>query len=264
MSASEAIAVMQRFELKYLLSARQADFLRGRLEGHMLADAYGETDIASLYYDTTDYRLIRASVEKPRFKEKLRLRAYGLATDRSPVFLELKRKYEGVVYKRRVQTTVPEAERFLAGAGPLGDGGQIQREIACFRDRYGPLRPSCLIRYARTAYYEPGSDLRLTLDRNPRWRDRELTLERNLSGRSLLPPGGEILEIKAQGAMPLWLAETLSEGEIYKGSFSKYGEAYRQIMRERPPELPAPVPVRSPAPRPRPAAPGLLRLPGWA
>lgn len=263
MSASEPVAVMQRVELKYLLTARQAAFLRRRLEGHMEADEYGETGIASLYYDTPDYRLIRASLEKPKFKEKLRLRSYGPATDRSPVFLELKRKCDGVVCKRRVQTTVPEAERFLAGEGELGCGGQIQREIACFRDRYGPLRPACLILYDRTAYFGPGGDLRLTLDRDPRWRKEGLTLERDMLGRSLLAPGDEILEIKVQGAMPLWLAEILSRGQIYKCSFSKYGAAYCQILRETPRSLPAPALRHSPVREPRRAAYGLLRLPGW-
>ena len=111
-----AVTVMQRYEMKYLLDAGQADFLRRRLEGHMRVDEYGLCSIASLYYDTPDARLVRASLEKPVFKEKLRLRAYGLATDSSPVFLELKRKYDGVVYKRRVETTCPEAARFFSGA----------------------------------------------------------------------------------------------------------------------------------------------------
>ncbi|MBQ7639254.1 MAG: VTC domain-containing protein, partial [Clostridia bacterium] len=102
-----AITVMKRYELKYLLNADQTDYLRESLKGHMEADQYGKTSIASLYYDTPTYQLIRASVEKPLFKEKIRLRSYGIATEESPVFLELKRKAYGIVYKRRVQTTIP-------------------------------------------------------------------------------------------------------------------------------------------------------------
>ena len=96
-----AITVMKRYEMKYIINGEQADYLREHMKGRMEVDQYGKTSIASLYYDTPSFRLIRASVEKPSFKEKIRLRSYGLATEDSPVFLELKRKADGVVYKRR-------------------------------------------------------------------------------------------------------------------------------------------------------------------
>ena len=238
-----AVTVMQRYEMKYLLDGAQADFLRRRLEGRMRLDEYGLTTIASLYYDTPDARLIRASLEKPPFKEKLRARSYGLATESSPVFLELKRKYDGVVYKRRVQSTVPGIERFFAGAELAGGSGQIRRELQYFRDFYGTLAPACLILYDRAAYFEPGGDLRLTIDERPRYRTEGLTLTESLSGLPLLPQGQSILEIKVQGAMPLWLSAILSEGGIYKSSFSKYGEAYRlELLKKKknPVSIPAP------------------------
>ena len=222
-----AISVMKRIEVKYLLTSGQAETFRRRLAEHMLPDEYGLTTIASLYYDTPDRRLIRASMEKPAFKEKLRLRSYGPATDGSPVFLELKRKAEGIVYKRRVQTTVPQAEAFLSGSGSLCADGQIKNEIGYFRDFYGTLVPSCLILYDRTAYAEPGSDLRLTIDERPRYRMDDLTLKGSADGLPLLPEGMSILEIKVQDAMPLWLARALSECGAVKTSFSKYGEAVR-------------------------------------
>lgn len=225
-----AVTVMQRYEMKYLLSGAQTDFLRRRLEGHMQIDEYGLTSIASLYYDTPDARLIRASLEKPAFKEKLRARSYGVATDTSPVFLELKRKYDGVVYKRRVQSTVPQVEDFFAGENSLGGSEQIQKELQYFRDFYGTLLPACLIVYDRTAYFEPGGDLRLTIDYKPRYRTEDLTLTRSMEGAPLLDPGWTILEVKVQGAMPLWLSAALSEGKIFKSSFSKYGEAYRREL----------------------------------
>ncbi len=228
-----AVTVMRRYEMKYLLDGRQADFLRRRLEGRMRVDEYGLSSIASLYYDTPDARLVRASLEKPVFKEKLRLRAYGLATEDSPVFLELKRKYDGVVYKRRVQTTCPEAARFFAGAALAGGSGQIRKELEYFRDRYGTLRPACLVVYDRTAYFEPGGDLRLTIDEKPRYRTEGLTLTESLSGEPLLDGGRSVLEIKVQGAMPLWLSAILSEGKIFKCSFSKYGEAFRRELGKR-------------------------------
>ena len=223
----KAIAVMKRYELKYIVSAEQRAFLESALEGHMKIDKYGITSIASLYYDTLDYRLIRNSIEKPPFKEKIRLRSYGIATDDSPVFLELKRKYDGVVYKRRVQSTIPVVESFFRRDGDIAANGQIAREIAYFRDFYGTLVPACLIVYDRAAYYEPGGDLRLTLDGNPRYRIDQLDLKTSMEGTSLLPEGYSILEIKVQLAMPLWLTHILDEGKIYRASFSKYGEAYK-------------------------------------
>ena len=221
---------MKRYELKYLLTAEQTDYLRERLKGHMEVDSYGKTSIASLYYDTPSYQLIRASVEKPLFKEKIRLRSYGLATDASPVYLELKRKAYGIVYKRRVETTIPLVEKFFSGEGNICAPGQINREITTFRDYYKTLVPACLIIYDRSAYFEPGGDLRLTIDEDPRYRTRDLTLKSSMDGTSLLDEGMTILEVKVQEAMPLWLTEILSTGKIYKGSFSKYGEAYRRQL----------------------------------
>ena len=224
------IVVMKRYELKYILNRQQTEFFKERLQGHMVLDQYGRTSIASLYYDTPDYRLIRTSIEKPPFKEKIRLRSYGLATRDSPVFLELKRKAYGIVYKRRVQSTIPLVEKFFAGSGDVCAPGQINREITYFRDYYSVLVPACLIIYDREAYFEPGGDLRITLDFNPRYRSERLDLTVSMDGVSLLPEGCAILEIKVQQAEPLWLTAILDRGEIRKTSFSKYGEAYRQQL----------------------------------
>ena len=165
-TVSDPVTVMKRHEIKYLLDAQKTAYLRARLVGHMVPDAFGLTSIASLYYDTPDRRLIRASLEKPPFKEKLRLRSYGLAEDGSPVYLELKCKAFDTVYKRRVQSTLDGVQQFFEGGAPLGDGGQIAREIRAFCDLYDTLSPSCLIIYDRTAYFEPDGELRLTIDEN--------------------------------------------------------------------------------------------------
>ena len=225
-----SITVMKRKEMKFLLSAYQTAFLRERLQGHMEIDQYGKTSIASLYYDTPNYRLIRASMEKPAFKEKIRLRSYGLATETSPVFLELKRKAKGVVYKRRIETTIPQVERFFAGKEDLRADSQIDREITAFRDFYGTLQPACLIIYDRTAYFEPDGDLRLTIDEAPRYRMETMTLTDSMDGSPLMAYGRTILEVKVQDAVPLWLTEILSAGQIRTGSFSKYGEAYKRRL----------------------------------
>lgn len=224
------IVVMKRYEMKYILNAEQTKFFKEAVKGHMEVDKYGLTSIASLYYDTPDYRLIRTSIEKPRFKEKIRLRSYGIATEASPVYLELKRKAYGIVYKRRVQSTIPLVDKFFKGEGDICAGGQINSEITYFRDYYKELAPACLIIYDRVAYYQPNGDLRLTIDHDPRYRSEELNLSHSMDGISLLPKGSTILEVKVQQAMPLWLASILSDGKMYKGSFSKYGAAYKMQM----------------------------------
>ncbi|MCR5505868.1 MAG: polyphosphate polymerase domain-containing protein [Bacilli bacterium] len=222
------IVVMKRIEVKYILSPEQTAYLKKALEGHMVVDEYGLTSIASLYYDTPDYRLIRTSIEKPLFKEKIRLRSYGLATDTSPVFLELKRKAYKIVYKRRVSSDIGKVNRFFEGQGEICADGQIAREIRYFRDYYKELVPACLIIYDRLAYKEQQGDLRLTIDACPRYRVTDLNLTTSMEGIPLLPEGYTILEIKVQEAMPLWLTEILDKGKIYKNSFSKYGAAYKQ------------------------------------
>ncbi len=231
-SAVKPIAVMKRYEMKYILDPVQKELIMAKLVGHMKPDKYGLTSIASLYYDTPDCILIRNSIEKPQFKEKIRLRSYGLAKENSPVFLELKRKAFGIVYKRRISTDIQTVDSFFKRGTDTFDDSQISREITAFRDYYGTLVPSCLIIYDRIAYYETNGDLRLTIDQNPRYRMKELDLTRSMEGISLLDDGYSILEIKVQQSMPLWLAKILSDGRIYKSSFSKYGEAYvRQIKK---------------------------------
>ena len=231
--AARPIVVMKRYELKYILTAAQTEYFKEKIKEYMQVDRYGLCSIASLYYDTPDYRLIRASIEKPRFKEKIRLRSYGIADDSSPVYLELKRKAYGIVYKRRVQSTIPLVNHFFSGEGDICEGGQINKEITYFRDYYGELVPSCLMIYDRMAYFQPNGDLRLTIDHDPRYRTDDLTLTSSMQGTSLLPEGMTILEVKVQQAIPLWLTEILSQGHIYKSSFSKYGAAYRQLQAAR-------------------------------
>lgn len=229
-ASTEPIVVMKRYEFKYILSPQQTQYFKKSIEGHMMEDAYGLTSIGSIYYDTPNFQLIRTSIEKPLFKEKIRLRSYGLATENSPVFLELKRKAYGIVYKRRVQSTIPLVQKFFNGEGDICAGGQINKEITNFRDFYPELTPACMIIYDRVAYFEPDGDLRLTIDHNPRYRTEHLDLTYSMDGISLLDEGYTILEVKVQEAMPLWLTKILNDGKIYKSSFSKYGAAYKKQL----------------------------------
>ena len=225
----ETITVMKRYEMKYILSKEQMFYLQKSLCGHMEVDQYGKTSIASIYYDTPDYRIIRASIEKPAFKEKLRLRSYGLAKKDGHVYLEIKRKSEGVVYKRRVETTEENVSLFLNNKIKTIGSNQIGKELEYFRNFYGRLEPKIMIAYDRTSYAEIDGDIRLTIDENPRFRSYDLNLHTSMDGQHLLPVGSAILEIKVQQEMPLWLVSILSKEKIYQTSFSKVGEAYKRI-----------------------------------
>ena len=226
----ETITVMKRYEMKYILSREQLFFLQSSLIGHMEVDQYGKTSIASIYYDTSDYRLIRTSIERPAYKEKIRLRSYGIAKDDDRVYLELKRKVEGVVYKRRVGTSEEDASLFLNNKKNTIGENQIAKELVYFRNFYERLEPKIMIAYDRTSYAEIDGDIRLTIDENPRYRTYDLNLHTSMDGQLLLPAGSAILEIKVQQEMPLWLVSILSKGKIYKTNLSKVGEAYKRIL----------------------------------
>lgn len=226
------INTMQRVEMKYILTKSQLAELKTALKEHMVVDQYGKTSIATIYYDTPDFRLIRNSIERPSFKEKIRLRSYGLSNENDKVFLEIKRKVNGLVYKRRMSMTEEEAEEFFAAQNNFAEG-QIAKEISYFRNYYQDLRPAIMVIYDRTAYQEINGTLRLTIDENPRYRQEELNLHTSMDGQSLLDEGSAVLEIKVQEVMPLWLVSILSKEKIYKTSFSKVGEAYKKIISHR-------------------------------
>lgn len=229
MEKEAIISVMKRYELKYVLSKEQVAYFKKRILEHMKIDKYGLTTIASIYYDTPTYTLINKSIEKPAYKEKIRLRSYGLAKEDSPVFLEIKRKNEKIVYKRRIATTERKAEAFFKDKEEF-DKKQISRELEAFLENYQILEPKYLIIYDRIAYYQDNSDVRITLDMNPRYRKEDLNLHTSLEGTPLLNEGEAILEVKVQHSVPLWLVVILSEGKIYQNSFSKVGTAHKREL----------------------------------
>ena len=231
-----ATCIFARVERKYLLTPRQYEGLMRVLDEYMRRDVYGESTILSLYLDTPDSLLIRRSIEKPAYKEKLRLRSYGVPVDGDEVFLEIKKKVQGVVYKRRVCMTLADAMDCLS-RGDVPDGnGQIGREAAYMLRRYG-LRPAALLACDRTAYaeLEPSPDcLRVTFDRGIRGRATELDLRLGDAGAPLLAPGMRLMEIKTARAIPLWLCAALDRNGIRPTSFSKYGRIYEARMRAEP------------------------------
>ena len=213
----------ERYEKKYRLTAEQQRLILEGMRPYMKKDAYGAYTICNIYYDTDDWRLIRASLEKPVYKEKLRVRSYGVPEENGRVFVELKKKYDGVVYKRRITT---EAAPFLAGAVPNGHG-QIGQELLWFQQRYG-AKPRVFIAYDRLAFAGiDDSELRITFDTNLRWRDTALDLRLGDYGAPITDPGMILMEIKLPGVCPLWLSQLLSRAEVFPTSFSKYGYCYQ-------------------------------------
>ena len=221
----------KRYEIKYLLTAEQKQYLLGVMDEHMQLDEYGRSSIRNVYYDTDSFRLIRTSIDKPIYKEKLRVRSYGEAGPTGRVFVELKKKYKGVVYKRRLTMPFDVACTALQPGGEFPTDTQITREIRYFRDFYETLHPAVFLCYDREAYYErDGGDFRVTFDDTIRYRTHDLNMYSGIGGIDLLPEGLCLMELKAPGAIPLWMIRALSAQRIYKTSFSKYGRAYADML----------------------------------
>ncbi|MGN0400231.1 MAG: VTC domain-containing protein [Blautia sp.] len=224
----------ERYEKKYLLSQEQYENLKLCTERRLIPDEYGKKTICNIYFDTPSARIIRASMEKPIYKEKLRLRSYGVPEQDSMVFVELKKKYKGVVYKRRETMGLEAAEEYLYRGRKPEKGSQVLREIDWFLNYYGEIRPNMYISYDRIALYDVEKpELRVTFDWNILWRDYQLKLQKGSWGNSILDENQYLMEIKIPGAMPVWLGKILDELELYPASFSKYGKAYEMQQTQK-------------------------------
>jgi hypothetical protein len=218
--------LFERVEIKYLLNPSGLQWIRQGFYGRLRQDAYGESAVCSVYYDTADYRIIRQSLAKPAYKEKMRLRSYGTPQSGDRVFLELKKKYRGVVTKRRAELTLKQVEPLLL-AGVKPDNDPVFEELLGFARFYQPS-PAAYISCLRTAFVsDEYPELRITLDRAVRGRKEMPDLRGGVWGAPLLPPDITLMEVKVPAAMPVWLCNLLSEGEIYPVSFSKYGAFYQ-------------------------------------
>ncbi len=224
--------VFRRKEQKYLLHEAQAEAFLAAMARYMEPDHFAVSAIRNIYYDTPDFRLIRRSLEKPVYKEKLRLRAYGDATAKSKVFLEMKKKYKGVVYKRRLSLPLARARQYMADPDARLENSQIGREIDYFKQFYGDLQPAVYLSYDRQSWRSHDGSLRITMDRNILYRTEDLDLASPCYGETLLQPGQQLVEIKAPEAMPMWLVQLLEQNGIRQCSFSKYGNVYLRLLRE--------------------------------
>lgn len=223
----------KRYEKKYIVTQAEKDKLIQLIDGKLTPDTYPEYSIYNIYYDTENFDLIRRSIEKPLYKEKLRLRSYGPPKETDPVFIEIKKKFNGIVYKRRINLPYDEALLYLNNDMPIKDKGQIFNEIDYAINFYKP-QPKVFLSYDRRAFFgaEYGN-LRLTFDYNILARDYDVDLQKGAYGTSLLEQGLYLMELKISGAVPLWLARVLSDMQLYPTSFSKYGNFYIQMLKKQ-------------------------------
>ncbi len=226
---SEIISCFKRYEKKYLLDRGQYEAMIRGIRGRFVPDEHSNYTVCNVYYDTPDWELIRTSIEKPLYKEKLRVRSYGPVGNDGKVFVELKKKFDGVVYKRREVMRAVEADRFLRGMRPA-EMTQIRREIEYFMQSYRP-EPKVFIGYDRESYAgAENPDLRITFDTNLRYREEDVDLRKGDEGRLIIPEDKVLMEIKIPGSAPVFLARLLSENGIFSSSFSKYGTYYKNVV----------------------------------
>lgn len=216
---SEYQGTFKRYEKKYLVTQQQYNALAKAFAARMVPDRFAESTISNIYYDTPDFRLIRRSLDRPAYKEKLRLRTYRTPAADTEAFVEIKKKYDHIVYKRRIAMTYAEAQRYLDG-GTAPEESQISHEIDWFLQFYKGIQPAMCICYDRLALfdkYQP--ELRVTFDSGIRWRMDDLDLSSGSAGEQLLPHDTCLMEIKIPGTTPLWLARALSENAIFRPTF---------------------------------------------
>ncbi len=216
----------KRVEEKYLLTEEQYTSLMRKIEHYIQKDIFFDTTICNIYFDTKDRDLIVNSLEKPVFKEKVRLRSYNVPSLESDVFLEIKSKYKGVVGKRRMKLQLTEFYQYMEN-NHYDKENQIMREID-YLFQYYKLIPSYFIAYDRHSYKGTKEDIRITIDQNLRSRKEHLKLELGDAGTLYFKEKKYIMEVKTLGAMPIWFVRSLSDPGIYPTSFSKYGSIYQK------------------------------------
>ena len=233
--------VFNRFEKKYLVTSEQVGRVLDEIEKHMEPDKFNidrkTYSICNVYFDTEDDYLIRNSLAKPVYKEKIRLRSYGTPDEGAYGFLEIKKKVNGLVNKRRTKIKIRDAYDFVESKGRTqveqGMNKQVLKELTYIVQNYD-LKPKVMIAYDRLAYFEKGNpDLRLSLDTNLRSRRKDVKLEMGSYGENIIDNDIWIMEIKTSKAMPLWLSEMLANEKIRSTSFSKYGIEFKKYIKKK-------------------------------
>ena len=230
-----AITSFKRYEIKFIVRQEQFDAMLPTLLLYMKPDAYCKNgcdySIFNIYYDTDENSVIRSSLARPYYKEKLRLRSYTSPTpDNGEVFLEIKKKTGGIVHKRRAVMTLKDAYNFIeTGTRPTAAtyiNAQVINEIDFFLHQ-NKVHPAAYIGYHRKAFFgKDDKSFRITFDTDIQTRRDHVCLKADCRGEPLLDGGQYLMEVKISGAVPLWLADLLSEQHVYKTRFSKYGTEY--------------------------------------
>lgn len=237
-----AIEVFNRYETKFIITDETYRLLKPQLNEYMEVDEHSRNGefytICNIYYDTPDHAIIRKSIEKPFYKEKLRLRSYGVVGYQDKVYLEIKKKCDGCVNKRRTSLTLEDAYHYLETKEmPSANdylSHQILNEIDYMVQRYSDLRPALYLSYDRSAMFGiEDRNFRITFDTNIRSRRENVGLEKGNYGELLLPENQWVMEVKVKDTVPLWFAKLLSEYQIYPASFSKYGTEYQRTALHR-------------------------------
>ena len=245
-ASQELTGIFERREKKFLVEQQRLESFLNKIHTHLTPDERGVTKVSSLYYDTPENTLISRSLEKPVYKEKLRIRAYGEVSSDSIVFVELKKKFKGIVYKRRFGCALNDSYAFMQNGKGMSDTflcsqemqGQTMSdttlakrnylEVKACKNRYRKLEPKMLIVTNRLALYtNDGSGVRLTIDFQPCFDSQNLKLDSQAPHQSLIDEDVCILEIKSANALPMWMIEAMSEARIRPQSFSKYGHAFK-------------------------------------
>ena len=225
--------IFKRYEKKYLITLEQGAALRDLFSRYLTPDKFGEYLVQNIYYDTENWDVIRSSLEKPFFKEKLRLRCYDTPHDEGELFLELKKKFKGVVYKRRLAIPMKSFSGRTVRDIVSGESSQISREID-FYMRANAVRKKIYISYRRTAFIGIKDEgLRVTFDTDLTFRLDSLDFSHPGNGLYIVPVGKTLMEIKTLGGIPFWMAHTLCENKIYPTAFSKYGVCYTDHILKR-------------------------------
>ena len=224
--------IFKRVEQKYVLTEQEYKLLFKKINKHLKKYKYFKSTICNIYFDTINNDLIINSLEKPIFKEKIRLRSYQVPSINDDVFLEIKEKYKGIVGKRRIKIKLKDFYTYLE-TNNYDKDNQIMNEINYYF-KYYDLKPAIYIAYDRLSYCDvDDNSLRITIDSNLRSRNSDLNLELGDAGKCYFKDKNYIMEIKTLGSMPLWLVRSLSELKIYPTSFSKYGSIYQKELKER-------------------------------
>lgn len=222
--------IFRRVEKKYIINKEQYLVLKELINNTMIEDEHGKSTICNIYFDTEQFDLIRHSISKPYYKDKIRLRSYDIPNFDSKVFLEIKKKYDGIVGKRRIQMLLKDYYEYIDNHSNIKEDNQVINEIDYYFKFY-KLKPKMFVSYYRRAYYEKDNiDFRITFDSNIIARDYDFELEKGIYGENILEKDKYIMEIKTLGAIPMSYVKALDDLKIRPCGFSKYGEAYTQLV----------------------------------